>query len=233
MPENDKFPESPQRDLASTTAGVLLNMVPVVGGSFAEIVKFVVEGPITQRKNEWFNRLGERMSKLEVKVEDLKNNPKFIDAFLKASQLALQTSQEEKLEALKNAVINSASPASPDAATQQMFLGKIADFNEWHIRFLDLFNYPKKWFEKNKIFTPVYFAGNGHELVGKAYGKLAPGYEFSNQIWKDLVNAGFVDGKDANFNGMPVESGGVVKMDPMLTSRITDLGKNFLAFIKE
>ena len=68
----------------------------------------------------------------------MRENDEFIDIAIQATHVALRTSQEEKKDALKNAVLKSASPESPDLSLQQIFINYIDSFTKWHIKILDL-----------------------------------------------------------------------------------------------
>lgn len=65
------------------------------------------------------------------------------DVTLQASVIALRTSQKEKLEALKNAILNIANGQNVDESLQIMFLSFIERFTVWHIRLLELFQIPR------------------------------------------------------------------------------------------
>src|SRR5206468_713468 len=75
-------------------------------------------------------------------------NPRFTSTFIHATLIAMRTHQEEKLEALRNAVINSALPKAPEDDLQLMFLNLIDQFGEWHIRLLKFYSNPAKTVEQ-------------------------------------------------------------------------------------
>ena len=55
---------------------------------------------------------------------------------MQATQEAIRTHQEEKLEALRNAVLNTALGEGPDFDRKQIFLNKIAVLTPLHVRVL-------------------------------------------------------------------------------------------------
>jgi len=85
--------------------------------------------------------LAERISELEAVLKGfsarkLVDDPVFVSTLLRASQQAMTSHQKEKLDALRNAIINSAMPDRPDENLQQIFLTYIDDLTVWHIHAL-------------------------------------------------------------------------------------------------
>jgi hypothetical protein len=84
--------------------------------------------------------IGQALRELEermgIVLETLQENERFIDTALEATLIALRTSNHEKLEALKNAVLNSATADAPEEVHQQIFLGLIDDLSTLHVRVL-------------------------------------------------------------------------------------------------
>jgi len=79
---------------------------------------------------------------LEEKVEELdlsalEQDQTFVTTTIQGSRIALSTHQKEKIDALRNAILNSALPGSPDENLQSIFLGLVDDFTIWHIYALD------------------------------------------------------------------------------------------------
>jgi len=72
-------------------------------------------------------------------LESLGENAAFVTTALQATQIALRTHQEEKLEALRNAVVNSASDRSLDDDTRSIFLTFVDAFTPTHLRILKYF----------------------------------------------------------------------------------------------
>ena len=114
----------------------------------------VIAPPLQKRQAEWLESIAEGVRRLEERlgcvVDDLKENDAFVDAVLQASQAAVRTGNEEKREALRNAVLNAALPNAPDESKQQIFINLVDQFTVWHLRSLDLFADPVRWFQKHK-----------------------------------------------------------------------------------
>lgn len=150
----------------------------------------------------------------------------FITTALQASTIALRNHQTEKLEALKNAVLNAALPNSPDENLQQMYLNFVDAMTEWHIRILMFFNDPIAWGTTHGVsFTdsPIGCAIE-HRLV-EAFPELKGKQDMYMQITKELAtNMGLI----GNFSLQTMMTG-----PGTLTSRTTSLGKNFATFITD
>lgn len=120
---------------AETAAGLIPE--PITSTAIQQLIGLITP-PLQRRQENWLMGLGERVEHLEEAVSDidkdrLAEDPMFVSALVRASQLALGTHQKEKLKALQNAVVNSALPDRPDENLQQMLLNYINDLTVWHI----------------------------------------------------------------------------------------------------
>jgi hypothetical protein len=70
-----------------------------------------------------------------------------VDAVVTATRIVDRTSQREKIEALRNAVLNSALPAAPDQDIQQLYFALIDNLTPTHLRLLTLLDNPPGWFD--------------------------------------------------------------------------------------
>ena len=227
----DKYlpPEQDKGDAAYAAGRALLSAIPVAGGAAVELFQFIITPPLEKRRNDWMREIGQAVQNLErnkgIAIEDLKSNDVFIDTLLQASQIALRTSQQDKLIALKNAVINSALPQPLEQTLQQMFLDWIDTFTVWHIRVLSLFHNPQKWATDNNKPLPKNISIGGLDtILGHAFPELAQDRALYDQISKDLYQKGLL-----NTDGLHT----MMSWNGMLARRTTDLGEKFLAFISE
>src|ERR1700746_1500548 len=114
----DPPPEDTAFDFAIQAAKVLAIVFPFFG---AGVTLFdVVTGPArTKRLHDWCEWFRLRFNDIAEKVEDftpeaLAKNDAFISAFAQATQAALKTHQPEKIDALRNAVLNVALGYEPN-----------------------------------------------------------------------------------------------------------------------
>lgn len=219
-------PQGDMRDIGYSAARAGLSLIPIVGGAAVELLQFVLQPSLEKRRMEWMKKVGEAITELQVKhgvvIENLQDNEVFIDTVIQATHIAYRNSQDEKREALRNAVINSGLPHSIEHSLQQMFLSWLDVFTIWHLKLLHLYQNPEKWEkENNRQFERPYAGGPDHVLES-AYPELKNRRDFYDQIWKDLFQKGLVNNDSLHI--MMTGRG-------IFEKRTTDLGDKFLGFI--
>jgi len=112
-----------------------------------------------------------------------------------------KNSEEEKLLAFKNAIINTAIKEAPEKGVCQMFLSFLDRYTIWHLRILLISSDPLKWLLK-KIETPNE-STTIDKFIYKNYPELASQEEFTEIIYNDLVNDGLIK-KKLFFRNTPV-----------------------------
>lgn len=205
-----------------------LGAVPALGSAATELFTAIIAPPLETRRIEWMNKVADHLQQLEergaFKLEELQGNDAFITTVMQASQAAIRNHQSEKLDALRNAVLNAALPQAPEESLQQHFINLIDTFTVWHLRLLDLFHDPRVWFETNGISPPVFALSSSLErLIIVAWPELQNRYEFLIVIVDELNTKGLFAG--AGLRTMMSASGAYEK-------RTTEMGGQFLAFIK-
>ena len=130
--------------LATLTAGPGMAALLAAGGAaFAvELFAQTFTPSLEKRRNQWLQALGEKLEDLDRKVdnfsiESLTENEQFITTLIQATQIAIRNHQEEKLIALRNAVLNAALPNNTQEDFQGIFLNWIDDLSYYHIQILD------------------------------------------------------------------------------------------------
>lgn len=225
--QNDLDPPEPSKgDIVYATARAGLSSIPLVGAAAVELLQLLITPPLEKRRTQWMEEVAQTLQDLEqnrgVQLEDLQANDVFIDTVLHASQIALRNSQEEKRQALRNAILNAALPQAPEQSLQQMFLNFVDTFTVWHLRLLKLFHNPKAWFTANNKPFPNLYAGGLSHIVAAAY----PGLDrsFYDQVWRDLYISGLT-----NTEGLHT----MMTAQGLEAQRASDLGGQFLRFIEE
>jgi hypothetical protein len=114
-------------------------------GPAAELLAYAIAPPLSKRRAEWEEFVSCKLKELENKVEgfnlaSLAGNETFVTAYVNATKIALGEHRREKLEALKNAVLNCALPTSPDDDDLALFFNYIDRFSPWHLRLLNYFD---------------------------------------------------------------------------------------------
>jgi hypothetical protein len=226
--ENSKKYKGPRVKPADAGYAVVkagISSLPIIGALASELLGLIVTPPLETRKSEWMELIGNGLRELEQKMdvvlENLPNNNKFIDAAMDATQIALRTSKQEKLYALRNALLNAALLNSAEDFEQKLFFSYIDIFTIFHIKLLELFQNPRQWFPKHGMQYPdIILSGALAHLIEKAFPMLKR--DFYDQIWKDLFLRGLVSTEGLH---TMMTAGGVE------TKRTTSMGDAFLAFI--
>lgn len=229
MSDEKKYepPKSGGGDIGYAVVKAGLGSIPIAGAAAAELLGFVVALPLEKRRNEWMTEVGDALRQLEEKmgvvIETLQDNDQFVDAAIEATQIAIRTSNAEKKEALRNALLNSALPNPPEETVQKMFLSFIDSLTVWHIKLLGLFDNPPRFIEKNNVRFGNITMGSMSHLLETAYPELRGRRDLYDLIWKDLYSRGLVntDGLHTMMTG-----GGIA------AQRTTELGRGFIAFIR-
>lgn len=220
-------PKASAGDAAHTIVKAGLSVIPYIGGPAAEIFSAIVTPPLAKRRDEWIESIANGLLELEKKVdgfklENLSQNEIFITIVMHASQMAIRNHQKEKLEALRNAVLNAALPNAPEEDIQLMFLNFVDSFTQWHLRILNFLNDPKAWGQKHSIQYQNYSLGSQATILEDTFPDMRGRRDFYDQIVKDLNNRGLIVPESLHIG---VSSAG------MFASSTTDMGRQFIKFI--
>ncbi len=238
MVDNDltKPPEKGPGDILLDLTKTALAPVPCIGGLAIQFLNAIVVPPIQQRYVEWVTSIAERLVALEREVEDfrradLEGDESCADSFARASQTVFSSHQKEKLEALRNAVLNSALRNRPEDDIRTMFLNYVDVLTPQHFIILKFLDDPHTWRREHKIKLPEnYREGYGIlpnilYMCHSAFPELNDRGGFLFQIINDLENRGLIYA----FRDDHTESGSRIYCE----SNISDMGVLFLAFISK
>lgn len=227
MAEEVKYkpPEPSTGDTAHLVVSGVMSLIP----GLPELFQYFITPPLEKRRAKWMEDIGQALRDLEknqgAKLEELQSNDTVIDTVLHATQIALRSSQEEKREALRNAVINAALPNPPDESIQLMFLNLVDTFTVWHLRLLRLFQNPRGWFaENNKQLPSFAISSSLAQLLTAAYPELGDQRPFYDLVINELSAKGLFS--SSGTHAMMSATGAFAK-------RTTNLGDRFLQFITD
>lgn len=233
--KNEEHGQDIEEDLAMSVgdyahAGVRagLSTAPFLGGPLAEFFSMIITPPLEKRRTDWlidiFTRLKQLEEKVEgFKIENLAENEIFISTLLYATQVAMRTHLREKLDALKNAVINSAVKLPIDENLQLIFLNLVDRYTPWHLIILHFLDDPRKYGVRNNISYPSWSMGGTSAVLESAMPELKGKRDFYDQIVKELYSNGLLN-SDTFLHTTMTDQG-------MFASRTTAMGKQFLGFI--
>lgn len=209
---NDKNEFTPPKlgagDIVHTLVKAGLGVPPFVGAAAVELFNLIIAPPIEKRRNAWMENIVRRLFELEssqvVVLESLRNNDAFINVVFQATQSAIRNNQREKIEALENAVINSALPDAPGEVYQQIYLALIDDLSTMHVRVLQ---------ETSGMIMNT----DEQQFLSKVFTDFPQQKELYLHVWNDLLGKQLIHVvKNANHN---------------LNISRTDLGHGFISFI--
>ena len=222
-----KKPKKSTGDVIHALTKSTISQIPIAGAPAAEIFALVVTPPYERRRDKWIESIGNGLKELAervegFKIEELSNNETFITTVTHASQAAIRNHQREKLEALRNAVLNAALPNSLEEDLQLMFLNFVDSFTPWHLVILKFFNNPREWGNKHEIKYQSYMMGSPSAILEFTFNELQGKRENYDLFAKDLFSRGLLS-TDSLHTTMTEEG--------MFASRTTTLGQQFLSFI--
>lgn len=199
----DKFPETSKSDYAHAVAKGIISATPVAGGPLSILFENIFTTPLDKRKKEWFQSLSDAIEELTKKVEDitpesLSNNEIFISVSMQATQIALRNHQKEKLNALKNAVKNSA--ISIDENKVLMFTRIIDDMTPLHLKILEFLNNTNIIEQELQNKLPKNMKqhyGDNMNMWKEYYPELNSSNELIIHISKELYTKGFLHNERA------------------------------------
>jgi hypothetical protein len=223
------LPQPTLGDHVHLAVKAVLSALPVAGGPAAELFAAIIAPPLARRRDAWLQSVADGLDALRQKTDgfdpvSLANNSAFVSVALQASRAAIQTHQNEKLEALRNAVLNVAAGRATDEDEQAMFLGYIETLTGWHIRMLKFFEAPMRMAAACGARTDYSFAGALAQPLEEVYHDLRGRRDFYDQITRDLVARGFLNSSPDVLHTMMTGSG-------MSAKRTTEIADRFLAFI--
>jgi hypothetical protein len=143
MSENPDLtpPKISGADHAHATGRAVLSAIPIAGGAAVEIFNAVITPPIERRRQLWMAAVGsviEQLQKTDANiVETLQNSEKFQSVLLHASWAAVRNHQDEKLTALKNAVLNAAQESKASEDLQLLFVRYVDELTPMHLVVMD------------------------------------------------------------------------------------------------
>lgn len=216
-----------KKDYLYSTVKAGLSSIPLAGSVVGEFFSMIVSQPISKRRDEWLVRIKNELEELQSKfdgfdINNLCNNEVFITVLMQASQIAIKNHQEEKLIALKNAVLNSAVEISIDENVQLMYINYIDELTPWHLKILTFFKNPTEWFNENNKSIPSVYMGSPSQILAEAFDELNGRREFYDLIIKELYTKGLLN--IDSVHTMMTSSG-------VFASRTTDFGTQFIKYI--
>lgn len=150
-----------------------------------------------------------------------------------ASQTAIRNHQADKLDALRNAVLNAALPNAPDEDLQLMFVRFVDQNTAWHLKILKLYEDPWTWGQQHKIEYPA--SPEKVHIIEYHFPELVDKREFFELICNDLYAQSLTTVAAGNFTvstEIPDDRTWPQQLRDHLSPRISRIGKLFLSFVE-
>jgi hypothetical protein len=223
----EELPTKDKKDHMHKATKVGLNFIPIAGGALAEIFETVFSAPIDKRKEEWLKRLAMTIGELCEKVdgltpEKLSNNPEFISIYLQASNIAIRTHHEEKLNALNIAVKNSVIQESLDESKKMIFLRLVDQMTPLHIKVFHFLSFTDQYVKELGSRLPSNTSrrwGSASNVWDEYFKEIKADNSLIDLITNDLNNYGLIY----------ISKFHQASMDSVATG----LGREFIGFITE
>ena len=215
-------------DIAREVGRAIVSAIPAAGGPIQVVFENVFSAPIEKRRQAWLEELADVVTELQQRVagltpENLAANEVFVTVAMQASQVAIRNHQNEKLDALRNAVLHSGLPNPPEEDEQLIFVRLIDQLTPWHLLLLALLNNPVQWMEQNEIAYPGWSAGGVSTVIEHCLPTLRGKRDTYEQLVRDLQAEGLLG--QGQYLHLTMTGRGIVE------SRTTDRGKRFIKFI--
>lgn len=231
MSDDDELqvPRASAGDRAHTLARAGLGTVPIAGAALAELFAAIVLPPLARRRDAWMEAVGKRLRRLEdrvdgLRLEDLADDESFVTTAVQATTVALRTHQEEKRDALRNAVVNAALTGAPDDDLRQVFLNAVDELTPVHLRLLAFLDDPAGFAQRRDVTYPSVSMGDLSTFIEVAMPELQGRRDLYDLAGQDLHRRGLTN--TGGLHATMTESG-------LYAQRTTALGRQFLAFIAE
>ena len=218
-------PPTPTKlDTAAEIGKALLSdlPLPLPTATGLALLDLIVTPPLEKRREEWMREVSEALRTLKgVTIEDLRDDPAFIDIIVSASQAAVRTSDLEKRKALRNAVVNAAGASNLSTDTKLLFVGLVDELTPLHLRVLDLVDEPLEWAKRHDHQFPKVASTGRMLVITHAFQELKGDYDLVLLLWRRLWNHGLVS----------IESLGATTTTPF-EQMTSSFGRSFLRFIR-
>jgi hypothetical protein len=149
-------------DYTITAVKTGVQFVPLIGGPLAELIG-AIGGPLERRRDAFLEALVREVRRLSGELEGVTaasfyQSDAFISAVMTALPAALRTSEEEKLQALRNAVLNAAIRFDVDEEVRLWFVRLTDDLSLPHLLVLRALDerpvFPDSWDLTNRLISP-------------------------------------------------------------------------------
>lgn len=233
MSDNNSLtpPKPTFADALHQVAEAVLSVIPTIGGPAAVLFNAIVIPPLEKRLKQWREDIAAAIKTLyesgRIEIGALVKNEEFSTMVTQATAVALRNHHQEKREALRNAIVNTALSMEGASDLHLAFVRFVDELSPAHVRLLKAIKDREGEIAPLKSYTEIY------RLISKdALG------EFSTDLFKmyclELEARGLIriSPDIDDFPGIYEASALITGQgDDLPRIRISEIGVNFLAFI--
>ncbi|WP_404351687.1 hypothetical protein LG324_03005 [Phycicoccus jejuensis] len=220
----EKPRKSTGREVVETAVAGAAGSIPVVGSVLAAGLTFALTMAHNRRMDAWFDSIAERIDALEDRPswEELAADDAFVDVVIEASRVAAGSAQEEKLAALRNAVVNTIRGVEPDEDLRSTFLRYVDEMTPTHLALLEFMSGPGRFCDSRGFERPNIYMGSVHSVLEAALPSVA-----SSPLLETAESD--LDSRRLIHSGLKVMMTGPAVFE----TRTKPLGDRFLRFITD
>jgi hypothetical protein len=231
--DNSLSPPKPTlTDGAHLATKALLSGIPCVGGPTAEILAAIVHPPLQKRLEQWREDIAAAIRKLQdsnFEIDALLQDEGFATMVIQATVVVLRNHHQEKREALRNAIVNTALSTQGASDLHLAFVRFVDELSPAHVRLLRAIKYREREIAPLKSYPEIY-----HRISEEALGKTSA--DFFKMYCLELEARGLIrispdiDDFPGIYEASAFVSGAGEDLPRIC---ISEVGANFLAFISD
>jgi hypothetical protein len=134
-----KPPKDQRAELGMALAKGAVSAIPIFGGVISELADLYVN-PLEKRKQVWMKEVGQAIDEINHRFSlipgSLEEDESFISFLYQITDLALKNHQQEKLVALRNALVSAADPKRVSDDLVFQFIRYIDELSVTHLQIL-------------------------------------------------------------------------------------------------
>jgi hypothetical protein len=224
-----KLDKTPGSELAATAIRAAVDAIPIVGGSLSTLIEQLIP--------DWkFKRLLTFVAELSVDVESVKERiqldylkkEQFGFLFEQTFRAVLENYQVEKLDALRNVLVNSMVSMDVNQEMKEYMLGLVGRLGSLHMRFVSLLEDPAIYYKTHGVQDEVSQVGIGGSMIQelrKCFTEMTD--ESIRAVWNDLYNYALVNTEGRTLGVMISDRG-----SRALKGCLTEFGRLLVRFIR-
>jgi hypothetical protein len=210
--------------IAVGTLDAAASLVPGASYGVQQLVRQFIGEPLERRREAWFTTLGIGVRELQDRLDGfdpatLGQNEEFIDTVAETTRVAMATHRAEKLEALRNAVLNTAIGLTIEEVERGTFIALLERFSTLHLRLMQVLSGPLE--------MPEILAIGGSKAMMPVTDALVAA--FRERADRAVVGTVLTDLQSAHL--LRDLNTAAITPDPLTSRCLTPLGESFVRFI--